>query len=368
MIQKIKKDPVLLIAICLAFISMIFHKPDAQYLNYIDYHTLILLFSLMLVSAGLKEIGFFQNVGEYFIKKVHSLKGLIFLLVTFCFFSSMLITNDVALIIFVPLGIMILEMADSSSQICFTVIFMTIAANLGSMLTPIGNPQNLYLYHLSDYTISQFLGLMLPYSTVSFLLLIIGVLFFAPKKTLTSLNVIMPSKQQSVKSLVFYSSCFILCLLAVAGILSSWILFLIMLVAFILAKPSCLKKVDYHLLATFFFLFIFIGNMGRTPAFCNFIQSILEGNEYLTSILASQVISNVPTAILLSSFTKETTALIVGTNIGGLGTLIASMASLISYKQLVLHQPERKRAYVLLFTLWNLIFLGILFTLGYYFS
>lgn len=362
------QDPVLAIALILALLSMIFHKPDARYLKYIDFHTLILLFSLMLVSVGLKEIGFFQNVGEYFIGKVHSLKGLLILLVSFCFFSSMLITNDVALIIFVPLGILILEMADSKDQICFAVVFMTIAANLGSMLTPIGNPQNLYLYHLSHFTIPQFIGLMLPYSAVSLLMLLLGVYIFAPKKTLTTFTVQMSSKQPSGKSLTFYSSCFILCLLAVAGILSSWLLFIIMIGAFLCVRPSCLKKVDYHLLATFFFLFIFIGNMGRTPAFRVFIQSILEGNEYLTSILVSQVISNVPAAILLSSFTKHTTALIIGTNIGGLGTLIASMASLISYKQLALHQPEKKRAYILLFTLWNLIFLAVLFTIGFYFS
>lgn len=353
------QDPVLTIAVVLAFASMLFQKPDQLYIKYIDFHTLILLFSLMLVSAGLKEIGFFQSLGEYFTKRIHSLTGLLILLVCLCFFSSMLITNDVALIIFVPLGILILEMADAQDQICFAVIFMTLSANLGSMLTPIGNPQNLYLFHLSHLSIPQFLLLMLPYSGLSLLLLIACILIWGKKKTLTPLSIQMPSESQPVKSLILYGMNFVLCILTVAGILSPWLLLVLVLVFFFRFSPSLLRKIDYHLLATFFFLFIFIGNIGRSPVFCAFIKSILIGNEFVASILVSQVISNVPTAILLSNFSTDYTSLIVGTNIGGLGTIIASMASLISYKQLALHQPEKKRTYILKFTFWNLVFLVI---------
>ena len=350
---------VLIAAWVLAAISAFIIYPDLAYIDYIDFHTLGLLFCLMAVMAGLQRMGVFRFIAEKMLAKVKNTLQLELILVGLCFFSSMIITNDVALITFVPFAIEVLAMADMKKAYVPVVVFQTIAANLGSMLTPIGNPQNLYLYSQSGYSIGKFIGLMLPYALLSFVL-ILACLLMRKKAILTLDNMEKSLFEADKKMMIVYIVLFVLSLGCVAKIVPVWIVVILTIVGLIIFDRHTLKHVDYSLLLTFAGFFIFIGNMGRIPAFCDLLASIINGREVLTAAISSQVISNVPAALLLSGFTNKWDTLIVGTNIGGLGTLIASMASLISYKFICESAPKEKGSYFKLFTLLNVIFLVIM--------
>ncbi len=363
----------MVVAGILALISCFLVHPDQEYLSYIDSHTIILLFCLMAVMAGFKELGLFQCMGEVLVQKIRSQRGIAAVLVLLCFFSSMLITNDVALIIFVPFGMLMFCMAGMAHSVCVTVILMTIAANLGSSLTPIGNPQNIYLYSQSGISLGAFLRLMFPYAAVSGVVLLIFLVILYRKKSIDKSKMRQLLKPGEARTLhgakiAWYSILFFLCLLSVARLLNIWILFFMVLIMVFLENRKVLLQVDYSLLLTFCFFFVFIGNMGRVPAFHDLIVRFLNGNELVLAVGSSQVISNVPAALLLSGFTDRWQALIVGTNLGGLGTLIASMASLISYKQIARQYPELRIKYLLLFTLMNVIFLGVLLGVAFVFG
>ena len=361
-----KTEVVLSIAVLLAVASAFVIHPDKEYIKYIDFRTLAILFCLMAVMAGLQKIGLFRYVAEKLLGKVSHIRGLTFILIMLCFFSSMLITNDVALITFVPFTFIVLNMImgeESEKFIVPVVVMQTIAANQGSMLTPIGNPQNLYLYGKTTMNFASFMFFMLPYTAMAFALLAVWCLLFRYKgEKKIELNIEQNTGvAQYKKQLIVYSVLFALCILTVAHVISYMVtLGIVLFVVFILDK-RVLKEVDYALLLTFVGFFIFIGNMGRVPAFNAFIQNIIDGNEVLTSVVSSQFMSNVPAALLLSGFTEQYELLIVGTNLGGLGTLIASMASLISFKYIGKEYGHLKGRYMLYFTITNLLFLIILF-------
>ena len=357
LLSFLKTETILVAAFVLAVISCFLVPPDMGYTQYIDTHTLALLFSLMAVMAGFQKAGIFDKISSIILSHTGSQKGLSFVLVSLCFFGSMLITNDVALITFVPLGILVLKTAKMESSLP-VVTLMTIAANLGSMLTPIGNPQNLYLYTLSGLSLWQFLQITAPYTILCAILLVVGVLGLPTQKG--SLRIQMNQPTISLNHSILYFILFVLALFCVAGLLSVWILLAVVVVSVALLDRAVLKKVDYSLLATFAAFFVFIGNMGRMSAFHDFVQKIVLGNEQITAVVASQIISNVPAALLLSGFTHEWAQLIIGTNLGGLGTLIASMASLITYKQIASQYPHQKGRYLLIFSLWNIGFLAVL--------
>lgn len=308
----LKQETVLSVAAVLAVLSMFFVPPDADYLGYIDLRTLAILFSLMTIMAGLRRQGVFDRMGRA---------------------------------LTIPV-----------------VCMQTIAANLGSMLTPIGNPQNLYLYGKSGMSMAEFLLLMFPYTVVSLLLLVGWAVAVCRKQASSCIGALpeQPNTTADRKIILLDAVLFAVCLLAVVRVLPYGVAFAAVLVCTLCADRSTLRNVDYSLLLTFVAFFIFIGNLGRIPAFSGWLQAVLAGREVLVAVLASQVTSNVPAALLLSGFTDETAALIIGTNLGGLGTLIASMASLISYRQIARELPEEKGRYFKLFTLSNLIFLVIL--------
>lgn len=362
-----KKETVLCIALLLAVISSFVVVPDRAYADYIDFRTLAILFCLMSVMAGLQKIGVFQWIAEGLLGRVRSIGTLVLILVLLCFFFSMLITNDVALITFVPFTFTVMKLlGETHKKKCMipVVVMQTIAANLGSMLTPIGNPQNLYLYGKVEMGVGAFLLLMLPYTLLSLLLLLVWCYGFgvaqakgAERKRLEISFGERTSLQGKEKELVCYLLLFVVSLLVVAHVIPYGIALIAVIVVVFVIDKKVFGKVDYSLLLTFVGFFVFIGNMGRIPAFSNLLQSIVEGNEVITSVVSSQVISNVPAALLLSGFTANYQALIVGTNLGGLGTLIASMASLISYKFVAQEESGRKAAYLLYFTIANICFL-----------
>ena len=351
----LKKETVLCIAAVLAVISVFFTPPSAEYVAYIDFKTLALLFCLMAIMAGLREIGVFSSLANALLERTKNFRTVSLVLIMLCFFTSMLITNDVALITFVPFAIEVVKKSGKTNFAVPVIVLQTIAANLGSMLTPVGNPQNLYLYSLSGMSLSGFIMLVLPYTLVAFVLLIIA------NFTVKSSKVEYETEKSafSIKLTIFYILLFLLCMLTVANVLAYWITFAVVTALIIVINKKLLLKIDYSLLFTFIFFFIFIGNMSNVEVFRNAVSNLLGGREILLSVASSQVISNVPAAMLLSGFTDNIKYLIIGTNIGGLGTLIASMASLISYKIFVKEIPEQKKKYFWQFTLWNVIFLAI---------
>ena len=317
------------------------------------------LFCLMLIVAGLRECGVFDWLGTSLLRHVNSERMVALLLIFLCFFCSMLITNDVALITFVPFGILLLRMCHMEQKKILLVTFMTMAANLGSMFTPIGNPQNLYLYSLSGLSLLQFLLMMLPYTLGAAVLFLICIfLFFSGKKISVSLE---KKAITHPRQIAVFAALFFCCILTVAKLLPHSILLLITIAGICLVNRSLYRRADYSLLFTFVFFFLFIGNMKQMAALRIYLEQMITGHERLLSVLTSQIISNVPAAMLLSGYTKEIPELIVGTNLGGLGTLIASMASLISYRQITAADASCRKKYILIFTVFNLVFLAILY-------
>ena len=348
-----RRDTVLTISLCLAVSSCLIEPPGPGYLSYIDCNTLITLFCLMLLVEGLREEQFLQYAAARVLSRVRTVRGLLATLVFLCFVGSMLITNDVALITFVPLGMMMLEMASQRKRLCFAVALMTIAANLGSMFTPIGNPQNLYLFSLSGLSLPEFLGLTAPYTVGAALLLLLCVRFGCGHGTLSiRLGEAPPLRQGPV---CFYLGLFLLCVAAVGGMVPHGVLLAVVTALLLWKDRRLFARIDYSL------LFIFVGNIKQLEGLQVWIRGALEGRDRLLGVVLSQVISNVPAAMLLSGYSSDLRELIIGVDLGGLGTLIASMASLISYKQLVEREPELRSPYLKLFTLLNLGFLAVLF-------
>ena len=371
LVEFLKKETVLCIAFLLAVISAFIVPVDSQYIEYMDFRVLVLLFALMTVMSGLQSLGIFEKLSYSLIKYVKSTRSLTLLLVSLCFFLAMFITNDVALITFVPFTILILEKIDSPKNLIPIIVLETIAANLGSMLTPIGNPQNLYLYGLSGLSISEFLLHMALSTIISFVLLIICSLFLK-KEEITILETTNTFENKKPVLTAYYFVLFILCLLTVAYLIPYPVLLLVSIPVLLIWDRATLKKVDYSLLLTFISFFVFIGNMQRIPAVAEMISSLVEGKELITAFLTSQIISNVPAAMLLSGFTDNYKALLLGVNIGGLGSLIASLASLISFKYFanyVAKLPKEsnitKGKYLAHFTSMNVLFAA--FLLGFVF-
>jgi len=359
-----KKEAVLCISLLLALASMVFVPPDKEYISYIDFHTLTILLCLMVIMAGLRNLGIFTVIGNRLLESTSSVRSLAIVLVLLCFVFSMVITNDVALIAFVPFAIDVLVMAGLESYMIRVIVLQTIAANLGSMLTPIGNPQNLYLYSLSGMGLGSFISLMLPYTLLSFIGLLAACVMLFDRKAVSmkahSEHVLTPAEKRET---IVYLLMFILAVISVARLVSVYAAGALILAVVLLMDRRMLLKADYALLFTFVFLFVFIGNMKRIPEINVWLQGVIDGRELVVSVAASQVISNVPAAILLSGFTDKIPELITGTNLGGLGTIIASMASLISFKFYGTTAGKRNTAYLGVFTLLNLVFLAALLLL-----
>lgn len=358
----IKNETVFCVSFFLAVLSAFFVHPDAAYLTYPDYRTLALLFCLMIIVAGLQSLGIFSMLSQFLLKKVHGIRSLSLVMVLLCFFSSMVITNDVTLITFVPFTILIFRMGGQVRRVLKLIVLETIAANLGSMATPIGNPQNLYLYSVSDLTTAEFAWATLPYAGLS-LLLLTAVIIAAKDEPLLEIVVTEPvesPKAGLLRSAIPFFALLILCLLVVFRLLPYQPVLICVMAAVLLLKRKLYLSVDYFLLLTFLCFFVFIGNMKRIPEINALLVSAVQGRELLVGILASQIISNVPAAILLSGFSSDFFSLLTGVNLGGLGTLIASLASLISFKFFSREYPDKKGAFLKEFTIWNLVFLAVL--------
>lgn len=363
-----QNETVFCIATLAAIISMFFVAPSVAYLTYIDFPVLALLLSLMIVVAGFQSVGIFDKILPYLVKKAGNTRTLSALLIFVCFFTSMWITNDVALITFVPFAILILKKIEKPELFIPVIVLQTIAANLGSMCTPIGNPQNLYLYTVSGMDMGSFLGIMMPATIISFVLLSISLLWIKKEKigdlSLTDAIEIEDTHMEGLKT-VCYGILFVLCLLTVLHIVDYRISLICVLIAALILRPKLILKADYMLLLTFVSFFIFVGNIKNIPFIYEFFSNQVAGKELLFGVLTSQVISNVPAAVLLSGFTDNVGDLLLGANLGGLGTIIASMASLISFKFYVKEKHSSAKKYLVIFSVANVLFLMVLLLFTY---
>lgn len=384
-IHFIKQETVLAVATVLAVISAFFVAPSEAYLEYIDWRVLGILLSLMIIMAGLQKTGLFDSIGAKLLGKTSTTRQLAFILVFLCFFFSMLITNDVALFTFVPFAMIMLKKCKQEKLLIPVIVLQTIAANLGSMLTPIGNPQNLYLYNLSGMGMGEFIGVMLPYTIISGVLLCIGIVICCKKESITEV-VIEPVQEnwnreeenlskEERKSLqekasmekgrnliknAVYITLFVLSLCVVVRLVPFEMVLLAVILLVFNMDRKVLMQVDYCLLLTFIAFFIFTGNMGNISVVRDTLQQLVAGKELAIGVISSQAISNVPAALLLSGFTSDYRELLIGVNLGGLGTLIASMASLISYKLFAKEYNDQKGKYFWWFTIANVVFLAVL--------
>ncbi len=356
-LRFIKKNIVFFIAALAAVVSCFFVPPDKEYLDYFDWKTLSCLFITLAVICALRNIKFFTIVARKLVVMTGNLRTLFILLIVITFIGSMIIANDMALITFLPLGYFALSVAKQEKYMAYLFVLQNISANLGGMLTPFGNPQNLYLYSYFNIPTGEFCLIMLPAFLLAVTLLLVACIPIKPIKF--TLNEKFPEKLNIPKT-ILYALLFLISILIVFRIVPFGLgLILIPLVLFFVDRDS-LRMVDYGLLGTFFFFFIFAGNLARIGAVNTLMSSLLEKDTLIVSILSCQVISNVPSAILLSKFTSDYHALLLGVNIGGTGTLIASLASLITFNEFRILYPKQTKKYILIFTGLNFAFVVIL--------
>ena len=367
MLTKIKnfiaKETVLFIAAVCAVLTMFLVPPDPEYIHYIDFRVLCLLLCLMAVVAGFKSVGAFQWLTYQLLSRIHSGRILSITLVLLPFFCSMLVTNDVALLVFIPFTLALLTDLGCIKNIIPIIVLQTIAANLGSMATPVGNPQNLYLYASYALSAGEFFSVTLPLTAIS-LVALTAASFPALPKTLPQQD-LETASISSLKKLLVFIGLFVLCLLTVFRVVNYIVTTVIIVAAFLVIDRKLLKEIDYMLLITFVCFFVVSENLGRVDAIRNFLQVLLGKDTLLTAVGASQVISNVPAAVLLSGFTDQWKQMLAGVNIGGLGTPIASLASLITLKLYMRWPNANVMKFMGIFTVANI--LGLIVLLGYTF-
>ncbi len=362
----IKKNIVLCIAIGAAAITCFFVPPDAQYIEYFDFKTLSCLFATLAVVCALRNIRFFRILASEIVARFKTVRSAVLALVYITFIGSMLIANDMALITFLPLGYYVLKSTDNRRYMAFTFIMQNIAANLGGMLTPFGNPQNLYLFAYYHIPTWEFMRIMFLPFVVAIALITVCCLFVDkdPLEIKKAETALLHRPRATVYAILFFIS-----VAMVFRTLPYPIGLLIVICSLLLLDRKALCQVDYGLLLTFCAFFVFAGNMSRIEAVQNFLGALVEKNTLLYGFLSCQFISNVPSAVLLSKFTANYPQLLVAVNIGGAGTLVASLASLITFREFIRHEPGMAKRYIKLFSVYNFgISLSLLILMHFVFS
>ncbi len=355
----LKKNAVLCIATIAAIVTCFIVPPDKKYFGYFDWKTLTCLFCVLAVVCALRNIRFFTFLARKIVTLFKNTRASILALVYITFLGSMLIANDMALLTFLPLGFFVLSSTGKQKYMAFPFIMQNIAANLGGMLTPFGNPQNLYLYTKFNIPTGAFVATMLPPFCISVALITLCCLFVKKEPlTLEEEKIVLPKTRT-----IIYLLLFALSIIIVFRLIPFWVGLIVIPIVLIFMDRKALAKVDYGLLLTFFMFFIFSGNMARIPAVQNFFGKLMSKNPLLVAVFSCQIISNVPSAILLSQFTTSWQPLLVGVNVGGVGTLISSLASLITFREYTSKTQGSAWKYILLFSAFNFAFLGILTTI-----
>ncbi len=353
----IKRNTVLTVAFFAALITSLIVPPDNKYIDYFDFKTLTCLFCVLSVVCALKNIDFFYILAQKIVHLFKNTRASIIALVYVTFIGSMLIANDMALLTFLPLGYFVLSSTKKEKYMCFTFIMQNVAANLGGMLTPFGNPQNLYLFTKFNIPTIEFMGIMAPPFVISIAVITLCCYIFVPKESLVISDI---KPEFEIKRTFIYLILFSFSIAIVFRTIPYQIGLIIIPTVIFFMDRDALRAVDYPLLLTFVFFFIFAGNMARIDAVQKIFSFLMEKSTLLFSIVSCQLISNVPSAILLSRFTSNYTDLLVGVNIGGVGTLIASLASLITFREYVKYNPKKTLHYIGMFTAFNFGFLILL--------
>ena len=350
-------NTVLAIALVAAIGTSFVVPPDAEYFGYFDFKTLTCLFCTLACICALRNIKFFVTLARRIIMLCKNAKLCVLTLVYITFIGSMFLANDMALLTFLPLGFMVLQSAKQEKYMAFTFVMQNIAANLGGMLTPFGNPQNLYIYSKFNIPTGEFMSIMVLPFAVSIAVITACCLIFVKSEPLAIENddVVINRRRAAI-----YLALFALSVVIVFRLIPYQIGLVLVPLALLFLDRDALKKVDYPLLLTFCAFFVFAGNMARIPMVQAFFGWLLEKNTLLVSALSCQVISNVPSAVLLSQFTDNYRELLLGVNIGGAGTLIASLASLITFREYTKHYPEKTGKYIALFSVCNFGMLALL--------
>ncbi|MBS7263054.1 MAG: citrate transporter [Eubacteriales bacterium] len=343
-------------AFLLALTSCFFVPIDEAYAGYFDLRTVACLFCTLAVVGAFKDIDLFRILAQYIIRRCRSTRRCILALVLITYFSSMLLANDMALLTFLPLGFHVLNTGEKNGYMAFTFTMQSIAANLGGMLTPFGNPQNLYLYSRFAIPDGEFLGTMWAPFGLATALILACCLLIHDEPMITDETVRTVDKPRAAA----YGSLFLVAILAVMRVLPSYVSLGVIVVALLFLDRKALAHVDYPLLLTFLFFFVFAGNAARIPAVSEFAGSLMARSPLLVSVLSCQIISNVPSAVLLSHFTTDYAPLLMGVNIGGVGTLISSLASLITFREFLRHNPRHAWRYLAIFSLFNFGFMIVL--------
>ncbi len=352
-----KKNVVMLIAFFIALVTIFFVPIDKQYLSYFDYKTLACLFTTLAIVCALKNINFFYMLAHKVVQLFKNARMSVLALTYVTFIGSMLIANDMALLTFLPLGYIVLTTTHKEKYMAFTFIMQNIAANLGGMLTPFGNPQNLYLYTKFNIPTGEFMEIMVVPFVISIFLITLCCIVFVK---LEPLEIEDKKIELNPKKTILYLILFALSIIIVFRVIPYFIGLIIIPVALLIMDKKALKMVDYPLLLTFVFFFIFSGNIARIEGVKNLFSALLEKNTLLFSVFSCQCISNVPSAILLAQFTENYRDLLLGVNIGGVGTLIASLASLITFREYIKHNSGKGGYYIIVFSAFNFAFLIIL--------
>jgi Na+/H+ antiporter NhaD/arsenite permease-like protein len=364
LLRFVRTNAVLCIAMLAAAVTSVIVPPDAAYLGYFDLKTLSCLFCTLAVVCALKNIRFFTILAKRIVRATGNIRTAVLALVVITFVGSMLIANDMALLTFLPLGYFILSCTGQEKHMAFTFIMQNIAANLGGMLTPFGNPQNLYLYSHFNIPNGEFMTIMAPPFALAIALIALCCVVFVPCERI---EVKDEDTRLPFARTMLYLALFVLSIAIVFRTIPYVVGLVLIPLVLLFADRDALKKVDYPLLFTFVCFFIFAGNMGRIDVVRDFFSALLDRSVLLVSALSCQVISNVPSAILLSQFTDNYRELLLGVNLGGAGTLIASLASLITFREYVSHNPGKTGAYILRFSAFNFGFLAILLVFSFVF-
>ena len=360
----LRTNAVTIIALVLAAATSFIVPPDKEYLGYFDFKTLTCLFTVLAVVCALRNVRFFYTLAEKIVKHFKNARLAVIALVYITFIGSMLIANDMALITFLPLGYFVLISCGKEKYMCTTFILQNIAANLGGMLTPFGNPQNLYLYSKFNIPDGEFMLIMLPCFLLAITLITLSTIIFIKPEPLEFSGT---ERKLPAVRVVIYLILFVFAILCVFRFIPYQIALIVVPLVILIMDRRALLNVDYGLLLTFVFFFIFAGNMSRIEEVRTFFSFLLEKSTLLFSALSCQVISNVPSAILLSQFTDNYRELLLGVNIGGCGTLISSLASLITFREYTMHNKGQTGKYIAIFSAFNFAFLAILLAFSFLF-
>lgn len=385
----LRSETILIVATLLAIISCFIVPPDGQYGGYAHVSTISQLVCLMLVVVGFQRIGVFRIIGSSLLHRVHTARGVVLTFIALTFISAMFITNDVALLTFVPFALAVLVMAHMEDKAIIVCALMTVAANTGSMLTPVGNAHNLYFKALTGMSTGHFLRIMAPYSILAAVLLVVVTCVVFRGRRIAEFDgmdskgfergVLAPDptrhQPDEIKvtgygagyggwRAIVYTGVFVVCVLAVSDMVPLWVMCVVTFVAMVVCDRGSFRHADWALPLTFIMFFVFIGNMKRVPEFAGIAQAFVGQHPLEVSIISSQIISNVPASLLLSGFCDQWVPLIIGTNIGGMGTLIASMASLITYKNYTRQYPRQKGRYLGVYTAVSVMFLLLMYGLA----